>query len=246
MIKNTIQFFDFIICLFLQAPRSWRLFTRTLTRQIVILGIDSLWLIAISGIFSGMVFSIQAFLSLDRFGAGASLSEYLPISMYRELGPIIAGLVYTGRSGSFVATEIAALKTSGQLDCMEVMGMNLLPNIVLPRFIAVLLTFPGLVIIFNVLSIVVCYFMAKYYYNLPTVGFFENLRYVIDVSFELVMTLTKAIVFALAIAICSTYHGFYSKVNAEGVGKAATAAVVWATFSILVLDFIVTGIMSIN
>lgn len=242
--RGIYQYIEFNFKLFSSMPRSWRLFKHTLVRQLVVLGSDALWLIMIAAVFSGMVFSIQAFLSLDRFGAGARLGEYLPISMYRELGPIITGLVYTGRSGSFVATEIAAMKSSGQLDCMEIIGMDLIPNIVLPRFLAVILTFPGLVLIFNAVAIIVCYFMAKFHYHYPTVGFFENLRYVIDFKFELLMTIYKALVFSVAIASSATYHGFHSKQNAEGVGKSATAAVVWSTFSMLVLDFIVTGILA--
>ncbi len=241
---NIIKYINFTISTLTAAPSSWKLFLKTLGRQLVLLGSDSLWLIVIAAVFTGMVFSIQAFLSLDKFGAGISLGEYLPITMYRELGPIIAGLVYTGRSGSFVATEIAAMKSNGQIDCMDIMGMNLIPNIILPRFLAVILTFPGLVMIFNVVGIIVCFFMAKFHYHFPTVGFFENLKYVIDYKLELTMTVSKAIVFSFAIASCSTYHGFYAKINAEGVGKAATAAVVWATFSMLVLDFVITGLLA--
>lgn len=243
MIK-ILRYVKFTIDTFLQRPRSKKIFNKTFKRQLVILGSDSLWLITIAAIFSGMVFSIQAFLSLDKFGAGMSLGEYLPISMYRELGPIIAGLVYTGRSGSFVATEIAAMKANGQVDCMDIMGMDLIPNIVLPRFLAVFLTFPGLVMIFNVVGIITCFFMAKLHYHFPTVGFFENLRYVVDYKMELAMTFWKSIAFALAIASSATYHGFFANVNAEGVGKAATAAVVWATFSMLILDFVVTGLLA--
>ena len=159
---NLCQYLNFTLKTFTGLPRSTKIFRKTLIRQLVILGSDSLWLIVIAAVFSGIVFSIQAFLSLDRFGAGANLGEYLPISMYRELGPIIAGLVYTGRSGSFVATEIAAMKSNGQIDCMDIMGMQLIPNIILPRFLAVILTFPGLVMIFNVTSIIVCFFMVKW------------------------------------------------------------------------------------
>lgn len=240
---NIKQYLKFTCQTFTTYPNSWRIFLKTFKRQLVILGSDALWLIFIAAIFSGMVFSIQAFLSLDRFGAGMSIGEYLPISMYRELGPIIAGLVYTGRSGSFVATEIAAMKANGQIDCMDIMGMKLLPNVVLPRFLAILFTFPGLVMIFNVISIIVCFFMTKYHYHFPVVGFFENLKYVIDYKLELAMTLYKSLVFAFAIASSATYHGYFANINAEGVGKAATAAVVWATFSMLVLDFIVTGFL---
>ena len=241
---NILNYINFTVMTLTSLPNSWLLFRKTILRQLVILGSDSLWLIVIAAVFSGMVFSIQAFLSLDRFGAGISLGEYLPISMYRELGPIIAGLVYTGRSGSFVATEIAAMKANGQIDCMDVMGIKLIPNVVLPRFIAVFLTFPGLVMVFNVVAIIVCFFMTKFHYHFPVVGFFENLKYVIDYKLELAMTVYKSLVFAIAIASSATYHGFHANVNAEGVGKAATAAVVWATFSMLVLDFIVTGLLA--
>lgn len=240
---NVVQYLRFTFQTFTSLPRSTKLFWKILIRQLAILGSDSLWLIIVAAIFSGIVFSIQAYLSLDKFGAGVNLGEYLPISIYRELGPIICGLVYTGRSGSFVATEIAAMKANGQIDCMDIMGMQLIPNIVLPRFLAVVLTFPGLVFIFNVTAIIVCFFMVKYNYHYQTVGFFENLRYVIDYQLELKMSFVKSFTFGFAIASCATYHGFFAKINAEGVGKAATFAVVWATFSMLVLDFVVTGLL---
>ncbi len=234
------HFFLFLGRVFAALPSSRRWFFKNFFNQIRMLGFDALFLIFIAAVFAGMVFSVQGFLSLNRFGAESSLGEYLPISMYRELGPILAALVYTGRSGSFVATEIAAMKANGQIDNMEIMGINPMSNIVLPRFLAVFLTLPGLVCFFNVVAIATCFLMAKYFYHLNTVGFFVNLQYVIEAKLELLMTFVKAGVFGLLVAWSATYFGFNATVNAEGVGKASTHCVVCATLLMLIFDFLIT------
>lgn len=233
-------FVTFLGRVFSSWPASKKWFVKNITKQIKLLGFDALFLIFVAAIFAGMVFSVQGFLSLSRFGAEASLGEYLPVSMYRELGPIIAALVYTGRSGSFVATEIAAMKANGQIDNMEIMGIDPMPNIVLPRFLAVLLTLPGLVCFFNMVAIATCFLMAKFFYHLTTVGFFTNLQYVIEVKLELLMTMSKALLFGLLVAWSATFFGFHAQVNAEGVGKASTHSVVCATLLMLVFDFVLT------
>jgi phospholipid/cholesterol/gamma-HCH transport system permease protein len=208
-------------------------------KQMIFIGYYSLPVIGMTSIFSGAVLALQGYDGFSRFSAQGSIATIVVLSITRELGPVLAGLMISGRVGASMAAEIATMRVTEQIDALYTLSTEPIKYLVTPRLIACVLMLPCLVLIGDVLGVMGGYLVSVYklefnssYYILNT---FKNLKY-IDVFSGMV----KAAVFGIIIAIIGCYSGYNAEKGAQGVGTATTAAVVNSSILILLSNYFLT------
>jgi phospholipid/cholesterol/gamma-HCH transport system permease protein len=213
---------------------------RNIFKQMEFVGVKSLFVVILTGSFTGMVLAIQSFDALKRFGAESLVGPTVALSMARELGPVLTGLMVAGRAGSAMATELGTMRVTEQIDAIETMGVNPVKYLVVPRILAGLLMLPLLTIVTDFVGVLGGYLIGVNKLNInPGVYMGRTLDYVnVD---DLFYGLGKSVVFGLIISLVACYQGFYTKGGAEGVGRAATNSVVTGCVLILVFDYIITS-----
>ncbi len=213
-----------------------------LLKQMEFIGVQSTFIISLTGLFTGMVFALQSSHAFKLFGAENLIGPSVALSLARELGPVLTALMVTGRAGSAMAAELGTMRVTEQIDALYAMGINPLQYLVVPRLIAAVLMLPLLVGIFNFLGIIGAYLLGVYILNLNPQEFLDRVIYLVDFE-DLYMGLVKSMCFGAIIAVVSCYKGFYTSGGAEGVGRAATQSVVIASVSVLVSDYFLTALM---
>lgn len=204
-------------------------------------GVLSLPIVISSAVVVGAVLGLQLHIVLTNFGAEASLGQVIGLVLLRELGPVLTGLLVTGRAGSAMAAEIGVMNATEQLDGMRTMAMDPLHYVVAPKALAMLFCLPLLASLFVVFAIGGAWLVAVELRGMDSGLFFSGLQSIVfDV--DVVGSLIKDVVFAAIIAVTATYRGFTSGRSAAEVSGATTATVVTASVSILVADFIVTAL----
>ncbi len=214
-------------------------YPRLMLRQMVEIGYYSLPVVGMTAIFTGMVLALQTYTGFARFNAETAIPNVVVISIARELGPVLAGLMVAGRIGAAMAAELGTMRVTEQIDALTTLSTNPFRYLIAPRLIAGLTMLPLLVAIADIIGVFGGYLVSIYKlgfnpgtYLANTVNFVEF----IDVFSGLV----KAGVFGFIIALMGCYHGFHSRGGAQGVGKATTNAVVTASILILISNYIVT------
>jgi len=211
-------------------------------RQTWFIGWKSMLVIALTGTFTGMVVALQGFPALRRVGSEALLGPMVALSLVRELGPVLAALMVTGRAGSAIAAEIGIMRTSEQIDALELMGLNPLRYVVVPNVLASLLSLPVLTVVFDVIGIFGGYLVGVQLLGLSGGTYFWEMTNYVEMK-DILGGIYKALVFGLLIAWVCCYKGYYSRFGAEGVSAATTQAVVNASVLILVCDYFVTSVV---
>ena len=211
-------------------------------REIYDTGVLSLPIIVLSGITVGLVLGLQLFWVLSVFGAETSLGGVIGLVLVRELGPVLTGLLVTGRAGSAMAAEIAVMNASEQLDGMRTMAMDPVRFVVGPKSLAMIACMPLLNAIFICCAIAGSYLIAVRLLGLDEGIFFQNLNDQVDFEKDFLGTLLKSLVFGALVALIATYRGFTSGRSAEEVSRATTSTVVTASVWILLADFVVTSL----
>lgn len=215
---------------------------KNIFKQMEFVGVQSLFVVVLTGSFTGMVLALQSYNALKRFGAESLVGPTVALSMARELGPVLTGLMVTGRAGSAMATELGTMRVTEQIDALFTMAVNPIKYLVVPRVLAGVLMFPILAIITNFVGVV-----GGYMVGVKLLGINPGVyigRTVDFVQVDDIMTgLTKSVVFGLITTLVACYHGFYASGGAEGVGKAATSSVVLASVMILVSDYLMSSFM---
>ena len=209
-------------------------------QRLQFVGAKSVLLIVLTGAFTGMVLALQGFYALNRFGSDAFLGPLVALSLVRELGPVLAALMVTGRAGSAMAAEIGIMRIGEQLDAMEMMGLNPSRYVVVPNLFAAVLAMPLLAAIFNVVGI-----WGGYLIGVGTLGVSGG-TYVAETAQylqwrDILGGIWKSLTFGVIIAWVCCYKGYHAGFGAEGVSRATTEAVVLSSVLILVWDYFMTA-----
>jgi len=212
-------------------------------REIYFSGVLSLVIIMVSGMFVGMVLGLQGYDALNKYGAGDSLGIFVGLSLVRELGPVVAGLLFASRAGSAVTAEIGLMKTTEQIDAMEMMAVDPLARIVAPRFWGGVVSMPLLAALFSVAGVFGAYVVGVRLIGVDNGTFWGNMRAGIDFWPDITNGIIKSVVFGIAVSLIAVFEGYVATPTAEGVSTATTRTVVGASLAILALDFILTVFM---
>jgi len=208
-------------------------------QQMVLIGFNSIPIVATICFFVGLIMAMQAAYQLERFGASIYVANLVGVSMTRELGPLLTAIIVAGRSGSAIAAEIGTMKVNEEIDALKTMGFNPIPFLVVPRLLALLIVLPCLTLIADVVGILGGFFLAVFNLNISFVRFFHQTAEALVMK-DLITGLIKTFFFATIIAQVGSYQGFIVEGGAEGVGKSTTASVVTSIFLIIIADLICT------
>jgi phospholipid/cholesterol/gamma-HCH transport system permease protein len=200
------------------------------------IGVQSIPVVAITGMFIGMVLAVQAYNQFYAIGMATRLGQIVNISVVRELGPVLAAVMLAGRVGGSMAAELATMRITEQIDALTCLGANPVQHLAVPRFLACVLLIPALTVIANFMGIIGGALVSIQVFHIDGFHYWANARGQISL-WDLTTGLIKPTFFGAAIAIISCQRGFDSEAGAEGVGKAATRAFVASFIAILALDF---------
>jgi phospholipid/cholesterol/gamma-HCH transport system permease protein len=214
-------------------------YLRAVLRQMLDIGYFSLPVVGLTAIFTGMVLALQSYTGFSRFAAESAIPTVVMLSVTRELGPVIAGLMVAGRVGAAIAAEIGTMRVTDQIDALTTLSVNPLRYLVLPRLLAGLVTLPLLVFVADIIGVFGGYVVAIYKFGFNPQAYLARTQQYLEAS-DVVSGLIKAAVFGFIVALMGCYHGYHSRGGAEGVGQATTHAVVSASILILVLDYGIT------
>jgi len=214
-------------------------YLRLLGRQLVDVGYYSLPVVGLTATFTGMVLVLQSYTGFTRFNAESAIPNVVVISLTRELGPVLAGLMVAGRVGAAMAAEIGTMRVTEQIDALSTLSTNPIKYLVVPRLLAGLISLPILVAIADLIGIFGGYVIAVYKLGFNSSTYIKN---TIDfvTTLDVASGLVKAAVFGFVIALMGCYNGYHSRGGAQGVGAATTNAVVSASILILVLNYMLT------
>jgi len=225
-----------------QSPAALSRLSLTL-REIYFSGVLSLVIILVSGLFVGMVLALQGYDVLQRYGAAESLGVLVALSLVRELGPVVSGLLFASRACSAITAEIGLMKATEQLSAMEMMAVDPLARVVAPRFWGGIISMPLLAALFSTLGIFGAYLVGVKLIGIDAGAFWSNMQAGVDFRYDIVNGIIKSIVFGVAVSMLAVFEGYDAKPTAEGVSTATTRTVVESSLAILGLDFVLTVFM---
>ena len=211
-------------------------------KQIWFIGWKSMLVICLTGVFTGMVLALQGFPTLRRVGSEGFLGPLVALSLIRELGPVLAALMVTGRAGSAIAAEIGIMRINDQIDALELMGLDPFRYLVVPNLLAAMIALPLLAAIFDVIGIFGGYLVGVRLLGLNAGTYFGEMTSYVELR-DVMGGVCKAMSFGLLIAWVCCYKGYYSRFGAEGVSAATTQAVVNTSVLVLVWDYFVTSLV---
>lgn len=214
-----------------------------LMKQMYSVGVLSFLIIAISGLFVGMVLGLQGFYILSDFGAEESLGLMVAASLVRELGPVVSALLFAGRAGSALTAEIGLMKATEQLSGMEMMAVDPINRIISPRFLAGIISMPLLAAIFSAIGVIGGHLVGVGMLGVDDGAFWAQMQSGLDFNEDIINGIIKSIVFGFVVSWIALFEGYDTIPTSEGVSRATTRTVVNSAFSILGLDFILTALM---
>lgn len=217
--------------------------TRLMIRQMYFSGVLSILIIAVSGLFVGMVLGLQGYTQLAKFKAADVLGFMVAAALLRELGPVLAAILFASSSGGAMTSEIGLMKTTEQLEAMNVMAINPVARVVAPRFWAGVVSMPLLASIFNVAGIWGGYLVGVQWLGLDSGVFWSHMQNSMTFSYDVLNGLVKSMIFGTAVSLIAVYQGFHCRPTAEGILRASTRTVVSSALTVLALDFILTAFM---
>lgn len=216
---------------------------RLMIRQMYFSGVLSILIIAVSGLFVGMVLGLQGYTQLAKFKAADVLGFMVAAALLRELGPVLAAILFASSSGGAITSEIGLMKTTEQLEAMNVMAINPVARVVAPRFWAGVVSMPLLASIFNVAGIWGGYLVGVQWLGLDSGVFWSHMQNSMTFSYDVLNGLIKSMIFGTAVSLIAVYQGFHCRPTAEGILRASTRTVVSSALTVLALDFILTAFM---
>jgi phospholipid/cholesterol/gamma-HCH transport system permease protein len=214
-------------------------YPRAIGRQMVDIGYYSLPVVGLTAIFTGMVLALQSYTGFSRFEAESAVATIVVLSMTRELGPVLAGLMVAGRVGASMAAEIGTMRVTEQIDALTTLSTDPFKYLVWPRLIAGLLMLPLLVLVADVIGVFGGYIVGIYKLGFGQYEYIRNTWEFLETE-DVVSGLVKAAVFGFLVALMGCYQGYHSRGGAQGVGAATTKAVVSASILILTANYVVT------
>ncbi len=213
---------------------------RNIVRQMLEIGVNSLPVVLITAVFTGMVLALQSYTGFKRFGAEGLVGTVVALSMTRELGPVLAALIVTGRAGAAIAAELGTMRVTEQIDALETMATDPVKYLIVPRFLSGIIMLPALTVITDIVGIIGGYLVSVVLLGVNAVSYMRSSWDYLQAE-DIYSGLIKACFFGAAFTIISCYKGFYTKGGAEGVGRATTGAVVYSSMTILVSDYFLSA-----
>lgn len=212
-------------------------------KQLYVLGVQSLLIILLSGLFIGMVLGLQGYVVLVGFSAETSLGELVALSLLRELGPVVTALLFAGRAGSAITAEIGLMKATEQLSSLEMMAVDPLRRVISPRFWAGVMAMPMLALIFTAVGIWGGSIVGVDWKGVDAGSFWSVMQNAVQWQYDIFNGFLKSLCFAVAVMWIALFNGYHAMPTSEGISKATTQTVVNASLVVLGLDFILTAIM---
>lgn len=212
-------------------------------KQLYSVGVQTLIIIVVAGLFVGMVMALQSYYALVDFGAEDSVGVMVALSLLRELGPVVTALLFAGRAGSALTAEIGLMKATEQLSGMEMMAVNPMQRIVAPRFMAGVISMPLLATIFSAVGVIGAYLVAVQLLGLDSGAFWSQPQNKVDLHLDLYNGIIKSVVFGVVATWIAVFEGYDCIPTSEGLGQATTRTVVHSSLAILFLDFVLTALM---
>lgn len=212
-------------------------------REIFTAGVLSLIIILVSGLFVGMVLGLQGYETLQTYGAEESLGVLVSLSLVRELGPVVAALLFASRAGSAITAEIGLMKATEQIAAMEMMAVDPIARVVAPRFWGAVISMPLLAALFSAMGVVGGYLVGVVLIGVDEGSFWSQMQAAVDFQEDILNGVIKSVVFGVAITIIALFEGYDAPPTAEGVSRATTRTVVTSSLAILGLDFVLTAFM---
>ncbi len=214
-----------------------------LVKQLYSIGVMSLAIIIVSGIFIGMVLSLQGFNILTKYGSEQAVGQMIALTLLRELGPVVTALLFAGRAGSALTAEIGNMKSTEQLSSLEMIGVDPLKYIVAPRLWAGFISLPLLAMIFSVVGIWGGSWVAVDWLGVYEGSFWSNMQNSVSFVDDVLNGVIKSLVFAFVVTWIAVFQGYDCEPTSEGISRATTKTVVYASLAVLGLDFILTALM---
>ncbi len=215
---------------------------RLFFKQLEFIGVKSTMVVLLTGLFSGMVLALQGYYGFRKFGGESLLGATVALSLVRELGPVLTGLMVTARAGSAIAAEIGTMRVTEQIDALTVMAVNPIHYLVVPRFWAGVIMVPLLTILADAIGIAGGYFVGVILLHIDSGIYVAKMKELVEL-YDIMNGLYKAFVFGGLLTLIGCYKGYHARGGAEGVGRATTEAVVISSISILAGDYILTSLL---
>jgi phospholipid/cholesterol/gamma-HCH transport system permease protein len=214
-----------------------------LVKQLYSVGVLSLMIVIVSGLFIGMVLSLQGYTILVGYGAEGSLGPMVALSLLRELGPVVAALLFAGRAGSALTAEIGLMKATEQLSSLEMMAIDPLRRVIAPRFWAGFISLPLLAAIFSAVGILGGHLVGVEWLGVDSGTFWSVMQDQVDFEKDILNGVIKSITFAFVVTWIAVYKGYDCIPTSEGISRATTSTVVQSSLLVLGLDFVLTALM---
>ena len=216
---------------------------RLVIRELYFTGVLSLIIILVSGLFVGMVLGFQGYHTLQIYGSESALGVLVALSLVRELGPVVAALLFASRAGSAMTAEIGLMKATEQLSAMEMMAVDPIARVVAPRFWAGVISMPLLAAMFSAMGVFGGYLVGVVLIGVDEGSFWSQMQGAVDFQKDILNGVIKSVVFGFAVTWISLFEGYDAPPTAEGVSGATTRTVVTSSLAILALDFLLTAFM---
>lgn len=211
-------------------------------KQVFNSGALSLVIIMVSGLFVGAVLGLQGYSNLSRFNAEDAIGVFAAFGLVKELGPVITALLFAGRAGTALASEIGLMKATDQLSAMEMMAVNPVPRVLVPRFLGGVIAMPFLAAIFSMVGLLGTHVVAVELLSVDVGAFWQQMQMTVDLE-DINEGILKSFVFGVAASLIAVWEGYNAIPTAEGVGRATTRTVVITAIAVLVFDFMITALM---
>ena len=215
---------------------------RLVMREVYFSGVLSLIIIIVSGLFVGMVLGLQGFETLQKYGATESIGVLVALSLVRELGPVVAALLFASRAGSAITAEIGLMKTTEQLTAMDMMAVSPMSRVIAPRFWGGIISMPILSLLFSAMGVFGGYIVGVVLIGVDNGAFWSQMQAAVETR-DVVNGIVKAFVFGIAVTVIATFEGYNAPPTAEGVSGATTRTVVTSALMVLALDLMLTAFM---
>lgn len=213
------------------------------SQQVHFIGNYSLLIIAVSGLFVGFVLGLQGYYTLNRYGSEEALGLLVALSLTRELGPVVTALLFAGRAGTSLTAEIGLMKAGEQLAAMEVMAVDPIARVLVPRFWGGVIAMPILAAVFSMVGVIGGWIVGVLMIGIDPGSFWSQMQNGVDVFNDIANGVIKSVVFGIVVTMIALYAGWTAKATPEGVSRATTRTVVHGALAVLGLDFLLTALM---
>lgn len=214
---------------------------RNLIKQMEFIGVKSLFIVVLTGVFSGMVLALQSYHGFRKFGGESLMGGIVALSLAREMGPVMTALMVNARAGSAIAAELGTMRVTEQIDALQMMAINPIQYLIVPRIWAGVLMLPLLTAINIIVGILGGYFVGVILLNINSGVFINKMINMMNLE-DLTQGMVKSLVFGLILTLIGCYKGYHTHGGAEGVGRATTEAVVISSVSILIGTYVITSL----